>query len=278
MSIKLICIDMDGTLLMDRQSVSFEDKEAIREAVKAGVHVAITTGRVYPSAKAYSGSIGLNTPIIASNGAFIADSDGNEIYSNPLGKEDIEEFVKIAEKYRLVSYLNTSSGIITLNELPENHIYKAINSKLKPEDRMKIEVVKHFEDAFELYPNNILKGICISSENIEALLRAKEELQILNPDLEIVSSWDNNFEVMKKGSSKGEAVAQLAKYFNLNREEIMCIGDSENDLSMIEFAGIGVAMGNAMDIVKKAAQYITDDNMNSGVAKAIRKFVLDNQI
>ena len=96
----------------------------------------------------------------------------------------------------------------------------------------------------------------------------------MNPELEIVSSWDDKFEIMKKGSSKGEAVAQLAKYFNLKRDEIMCIGDSENDLSMIEYAGIGVAMGNAIDKVKKSAQYITASNTDSGVAKAIEKFVL----
>lgn len=105
-------------------------------------------------------------------------------------------------------------------------------------------------------------------------MKVKKELKQLNPELEIVSSWDDNFEIMKKGSSKGEAVAQLAKYFNLKRDEVMCIGDSENDLSMIEYAGIGVAMGNAIDIVKQSAQYITLPNTESGVAKAIEKFVL----
>ena len=78
---------------------------------------------------------------------------------------------------------------------------------------------------------------------------------------------------MKKGSSKGEAVQYLANYLSLDRSEVMCIGDSENDLSMIEFAGIGVAMGNAIDKVKKASTFITESNTNSGVAKAIMKFI-----
>ena len=94
-------------------------------------------------------------------------------------------------------------------------------------------------------------------------------------DLEVVSSSPNNFEVMNKGTSKGRAVKVLADILNINREEIMCLGDSENDLSMIEFAGLGVAMGNAEEFLKEKADYITDTNENDGVAKAIEKFVLD---
>ena len=79
---------------------------------------------------------------------------------------------------------------------------------------------------------------------------------------------------MKKGSSKGEAVKMLAKYLGVSQEEVMCIGDSENDLSMITWAGTGVAMGNAIDSVKEVANYVTSDNKHGGVAEAIRKFVL----
>ena len=91
MSIKLICIDMDGTLLMDQHNISEEDKSAIKYAIEKGVHVAITTGRVYNCAKLYSDLIGLTTPIIASNGAFIGGSHGEEIYNNPLNIDDAEK-------------------------------------------------------------------------------------------------------------------------------------------------------------------------------------------
>ncbi|MDU5414364.1 MAG: HAD-IIB family hydrolase, partial [Clostridium perfringens] len=106
------------------------------------------------------------------------------------------------------------------------------------------------------------------------LFKAKEELKKYE-DLEVVSSSPSNFEVMNKGTSKGRAVKVLADILNINREEIMCLGDSENDLSMIEFAGLGVAMGNAEEFLKEKADYITDTNENDGVAKAIEKFVLD---
>ncbi|MGL5642289.1 MAG: Cof-type HAD-IIB family hydrolase [Paraclostridium sp.] len=274
MTIKLICIDMDGTLLKDQQNISKENKDAIKKAVSKGVHVAITTGRVYNCAKLYSDEIGLKTPIIASNGAFIGGSDGEIIYNNPLSYKEVNDFLKITNKYGLYSYLTANFGIVSTTELPENHIYKVLNNRLKNDEKIKLEVVKNMEDACNLHPDELLKGVCVEKEYKERLMRAKDELKKLSPNLEIVSSWDDNFEIMKKGSSKGEAVAQLAKYLNLESDEVMCIGDSENDLSMIEYAGIGVAMGNASDEVKEAAQYITAPNTESGVAKAIRKFVL----
>ncbi|KGJ48524.1 hydrolase [Clostridium sp. NCR] len=274
MAIKLICIDMDGTLLIDQQNVSEENKRAIKEAVSRGVHVAITTGRVYNCAKLYSDEIGLKTPIIASNGAFIGGSNGETIYNNPLSSNEIKNFLNLTRQYRLLSYLTGNFGIVSTTELPDNHIYKVLNKRLKDEEKIKFEVIDNIDNAFKLYPNQLLKGVCIEKNNISNLMKVKKELKRLNPELEIVSSWDDNFEIMKKGSSKGEAVAQLAKYFNLERDEVMCIGDSENDLSMIEYAGIGVAMGNAIDIVKQSAQYITLPNTESGVAKAIEKFVL----
>ena len=91
---------------------------------------------------------------------------------------------------------------------------------------------------------------------------------------EVVSSGEDNVEIMKKGSSKGEAVKILAQKLNIKREEIICIGDNENDISMIKFAGLGIAVANGIDELKRQANYVTDTNMNSGVAKAIHKFIL----
>ncbi len=271
MDIKLICIDMDGTLLMDQQNMSQKDKQAIKEAISRGVHVAITTGRVYNCARLYSNEIGLETPIIASNGAFIGGVNGEVIYNNPLSIDEVNDFLKLTGKYELFSYLTANFGIISTIELPENNIYKVLNNRLKDDEKIKLEVINNIDDAYKLYPNELLKGVCVEKNNTKKLFKAKAELKKLNPVLEIVSSWNDNFEIMKKGSSKGEAVKQLTNYFNLKREEVMCIGDSENDLSMIEYACIGVAMGNAIDKVKNYAQYITAPNTNSSVAQAIKK-------
>lgn len=276
MTIKLICIDMDGTLLVDTQKVSEENKNAIKEAINKGVHVAITTGRLYGCAKLYSDSIGLKTPIIASNGAFIGDINGDTIFENPLSENNIRDFLKITSKYDLFSYLTTNSSIISFKEVPEDHMYKVLNKTLKKDDQIVFHTLDNIDSVYDFHDENILKGVSIEKIDFCKLNKAKEELKSCSSDLEIVSSWNNNFEVMKKGSSKGDAVKQLSKFLNIDKKDIMCIGDSENDLSMIEYAGIGVAMGNASEDVKSKAKYVTDTNVNSGVAKAIQKFVLNN--
>jgi Cof subfamily protein (haloacid dehalogenase superfamily) len=124
------------------------------------------------------------------------------------------------------------------------------------------------------YENEILKAIVLEEKDKETLFKVKEKLKALDK-FEVVSSGDNNFEIMKKGSSKGSAVERLAESLNIRQEEIICIGDNENDLSMIRYAGLGIAMGNGVDLLKNEANYITDTNVNFGVAKAIRKFILN---
>ena len=273
MTIKLICIDMDGTLLKDQQVVSEENKKAIKEAIEKGVKIAITTGRMYDCAKLYSKEIGLDTPIIASNGAFIGYKD-KVIYNNPLSISNIKAFLNVTKKYNLKAYVTTNFGIISNYELPENHVYKVLNKTLNENEKIKLLVVSDMNKAIEEYNGQILKGVCVDANHIEELIKARKELENLNMDIEIVSSWSDNFEIMKKGSSKGEAVEALTKYLGLKEDEVMCIGDSENDLSMIKYAGVGVAMGNAIERIKESADYITDTNVNDGVAKAIKKFVL----
>ncbi|WWU66286.1 Cof-type HAD-IIB family hydrolase [Clostridium baratii] len=273
MSIKLICIDMDGTLLKDKKTVSEENLNSIKLAIKKGVKVVITTGRIYDCAKMYSEKIGLDTPIIASNGAFIGYKD-KVIYNNPLKKEDILKFLEVTKKHGLKAYLTANFGIISEEELAEDHVYKILNKTLKDEEKVKLIVSDNIKEEIEKFDGEILKGVCADKNNKVNLIKAREELESLNTNMEIVSSWNDNFEVMRNGSTKGDAVRYLANYFGIDKEEVMCIGDSENDLSMIKYAGIGVAMGNASEDIKRVADYVTDTNVNDGVAKTINKLVL----
>jgi Cof subfamily protein (haloacid dehalogenase superfamily) len=150
--------------------------------------------------------------------------------------------------------------------------YEKANKDLPKDKQIDIRVVDNWEKTFEEYKNEILKCICID-DDIEKIKRAKEEL-LKYDDLEVVSSNYNNFEVMCKGVSKGRAVEILAGYYNIKKEEIICIGDNENDLSMIKYAGLGVAMGNGEKYVKDSADYVTSTNNEDGVAKVIEKFIL----
>ncbi|WP_418223273.1 Cof-type HAD-IIB family hydrolase [Clostridium isatidis] len=275
--IKLICIDMDGTLLNSKHEVSDENKKAIKKAHDRGVNIALCTGRMFLSAKYYADLIGINTPIIASNGAFIKNGYNDKaIYENPLPKDIAIEIYKIAKKYRLTIQFNSWNVLFMETPASEEHAYVVMNRDLPEEKRVKFIINEKLDEAIQNYEGNILKaGVIEKAANKDKLWTAKEEIKdIFRDKLHVVSSGDNNFEITVGSVSKGNAAAYLAKLLNIPQEEVMCIGDSENDLSMIKYAGIGVAMGNGLDIVKEAADYVTDTNDNIGVAKAIEHFVL----
>ncbi|WP_194189553.1 Cof-type HAD-IIB family hydrolase [Clostridium chrysemydis] len=274
MAIKLICTDMDGTLLADDHNVPEENRDALKKAVDKGIHVAITTGRLFTSAKYYARMTGVDAPIISSNGAYIRSGDSNDvIYENPLSLEETLEIYDILKKYDFRFNFNTYNSVISLKD-EEDHSYKDMNKLVKACDRVEFIVNENLTDVLKENEVNILKVIAIDKENkyLKEMEKAKEEFKALGK-YEVVSSWSNNFEVMKKGTSKGEAVKRLAEMLGVKREEVMCIGDSENDLSMIEYAGVSVAMGNGLDILKEKATFVTDTNTNFGVAKAIEKFI-----
>ncbi|MBK1813078.1 HAD family phosphatase [Clostridium sp. YIM B02505] len=274
MKYKLICLDMDGTLLSSPSTISEENRNAVLQAYNKGIKIAITTGRLFTSAKYYADLIGIKVPIVASNGAYVREKDREDIiYKSSLNDDQLERIYEVIKKYNLLTYFNTHDTLISEIVVGENHGYKVNNKELPEEGRIKFDEGTAFKEAFKRHEGEILKAICVEEVDIDKLMKAKAELRQYK-DLEVVSSWTNNFEVMNAGTSKGNAVKNLAEMLDINQEEIICIGDSENDLSMIRYAGLGIAMGNAPDEIKKEADYVTDTNVNSGVAKAIEKFVL----
>ena len=273
--IKLICIDMDGTLLNSHHNITEENKKAIQEATSKGIKVAITTGRIFCSAKYYSKILGIDTPVIASNGAYIREQNSEDvIYSNSIPSTLLSKVYEIITKYNLKVLFNTANTVISFYDLPETHVYKIMNRELIDKDRVNFFVAKNISEIIDTFKENILKGIVIEPDNIDGLFAAKKEIiETLGDKLHIVSSWSNNFEIMLNSSTKGHGVEMLAKKYGITSDEVMCIGDSENDLSMIKYAGVGVAMGNATDEVKSYATYITATNEDSGVAQAINKYI-----
>ncbi|MBB6624120.1 HAD family phosphatase [Clostridium gasigenes] len=274
MKYKLICIDMDGTLLNTDNQVSDDNIRALKKATEMGIHIAITTGRIYASAKYYSGIVGIDAPIITANGASIKDSgDGNVIYNNPIPSDILIGCAEILKKYNLKANFTTGDTIFTSYEIPETHSYKVTNKIVPNEFKVNFLVFDNINDGISKFEGKILKCFVGEDSNLDGFRNARAEITKTFGDfLHIVSSGVNNFEIMQKDSSKGNAAKMLAKRLGITKDEVICIGDSENDLSMIQFAGMGVAMGNAMDLLKSEADFITETNNNSGVAKAIEKF------
>ena len=266
---------MDGTLLDDNHLISEENKKAVKEAHDRGVVIAVTTGRLFTSASYSYSLLGIEGPIIASNGTYIRERSKNEfIYKDTFSFEECKELNEILTKNALTHYFYTHNTAIGSEPLPPNHPYISFNKEVPKSLRIHFRIKEELSPLFKEYENEVLKAIVIEEKDKVALLKVKNELKALEK-FEVVSSGPNNFEIMKKGSSKGSAVQRLAESLGIKPDEVICMGDNENDLSMIRYAGLGIAMGNAVDLLKNEANYITDTNVNSGVAKAIRKFVLN---
>ena len=274
MDYKLICIDMDGTLLNDKKTISERNLRSIRLANEKGVRIAVCTGRIFTSADFFSEFLGVKSPVIASNGAYIREKDRDEVvYKATLGVQKCKKLLSVFREYDIYPHYYTSDTVFTEKLIYSSSFYEEVNKTLPKDKQVKIVLVEDWNDIFQRYESEIFKGIAVD-DDIEKIHKAKMSLRDRS-DFEVVSSRFDNFEVMNKGVSKGSAVKILADYYGINSEQVICIGDSENDLSMIKFAGLGVAMGNADEDVKEAAKYITDSNNCDGVAKAIEKFVLE---
>jgi Cof subfamily protein (haloacid dehalogenase superfamily) len=271
---KLVCLDMDGTLLDDEKKISNGNKMAIRKATELGIKVIVCTGRLFIAAQAFADMIGVSTPLITANGASVKEKEtGNVIFKAILGKENCLKIVRVMKKYNINPNFNTTDTVITDKIGYSSQSYINMNKTLPADKQVKIEIISDWDSAIEKYGDDILKCISIDAD-IEKMGKVKEEL--INFDtMEIQSSLWNNIEMMNKGINKGKAVKMLAEYYGIDRKEIICMGDNENDISMIEYAGMGIAMGNAEKKVKSISNFVTETNNNDGVARAIESIILN---
>lgn len=277
MKFKMIAMDMDGTLLTTEKEVSERTKKILKQAADIGVKLVVCTGRIFASARIYAEIIGTKAPIIASNGAYIREKDRDEvIYKKNLSKEELIKIVRLVKEYGFYPHLFTSDTIYSEKLIFSSRAYDKWNEGLPEEERVKIRITGDLEKAIEEDGDEMFKVVVLTDmEDIEKLGALRREIET-DVNVDVMSSWTNNIEVVSKGISKGNAVKILADYYGIEREEIICVGDNENDLSMIKYAGLGIAMGNATEELKAAAKYVTDTNDEDGVANAIEKFILDN--
>lgn len=278
MKYKLVCIDMDGTLLNKKKKVSEFTKETLKKAHGMGVHIVITTGRIYNNAAYFSDVIGVKSPVIAGNGAIIREKDRDEvIFKNTINPEDGRKILEIARKYKITPHFHTHNNIYLGSSLHRFFVDMFISRPLPEELKVGVHYVNSmalWEKVLEKHKGEFVKCIMVH-QSPSRLKKARMELEKIS-GLHVMSSGKYNLEIVNKDVSKGKAVEMLAKYYNISREEVICIGDNENDLSMIEYAGLGIAMGNSIQLLKDKADYITDSNDKDGVAKAIEKFILNN--
>lgn len=272
MKYRLIALDLDGTLLADGRTVSEEDKKAIAYAMSKDVTVVVATGRVTQSGRVFSRMIGAEAYIISSNGARIFDLQNRKvIYEDGLDINDAKAVAGYFESLGVYYHAYVDDVMYVRYDNGPLLFYTEQNKLVEPDLRMDIRLCDDYDAVFEKNRDKISKVMTIE-DDLDLIAEMKQEL-IRNQNIVIMKSHDNNLEIMNKTVAKGSALMHLAGHLGIPREEIIAIGDNDNDISMIKWAGMGIAMGNAIDELKAEADDITESCGNSGVAKAIYKHV-----
>lgn len=265
MEIKLIASDMDDTLLSSKCEISPRNEAAIKKALAAGKIFLLATGRMYVSVKPYAERLQLDVPLVTYNGALVKGSlSGKVFYEHKMKLATANEVLAYCRKngYYLQLYVGDSILIHTENECSRMY------SKISGIQTTAIgDAVYHTDES----PYKILV-MTKADEFQEVWHKFAETFQ---GRLDVTSSKDNFLELMEPGINKWEAVKSVAASYGVKPEEIMCIGDSNNDIKMIANAGIGVAVANAKDAVKAHAKIITASNDNDGVALVIESILTE---
>lgn len=265
---KMICLDIDGTLLNSKHQITTETKKAIKTAVEEkGIPVILVSARMPKGIIFLQKELEIEAPIICYSGALALDKNGEILFQKHMSVSDIKEVYEVAKKLGVhVSLYKDDEWCIEKMDKWARQEHEITNI---------IPNVINFGFLFKIWemedsgPNKVL---CMADPDKINLL--KEHLKI--DSLNIYPSKPTYLEIMPKGASKTSAIEILRKKFNIKQSEILAAGDNYNDIDMIEYAGLGVAMGNAPEEVKRCSDFVTLSNDEDGVAEVIKKFCLDN--
>ncbi|WP_430602937.1 HAD superfamily hydrolase [Enterococcus sp. DIV0724b] len=268
--IKLVAIDLDGTLLNSKKEISERNKQALAKAKAAGVKIVICTGRPLAAIGIYLDALNLRD-----NGDYSITFNGGLVQKNDTG-EIIEKasmpLENVHDLFELAAALNVPLDILSdglVLQLPTTQNYESLYSQLNT-----LLTYESYE-LDQLTADRIYNKAVIAVEQTYLDEQIKKIPSPFYDRYEIIKTRSNLLEFMPKGITKAYGISLLARDLGIKQEEIMTIGDEENDLPMIEYAGLGVAMENAVARVKDLADVITDTNDNDGVAQAVEKFVLE---
>jgi Cof subfamily protein (haloacid dehalogenase superfamily) len=263
-NIKIIAIDQDGTLLSDDGSISERNVQAVKTAVSYNIQVIIATGKTRGSAVNVMAQLGIEAPGVFTQGLVICNADGSVRYEEALDRETAVQLIQFCEEHNLPQSAYCGAKILA----PRPSAYQRLLHEKYHEPPL--DVVGPLLNLIdEIHINKFL----ISDEKNNA--ETRRQLELLVGDKAVVTQAVPEYiEVLPPGASKGRGVKMLLDDLGFAPHEMLAIGDGENDLEMLQMAGVGVAMGNAGTAVKAIADYVTTDNNHSGVAEAIERFAL----
>lgn len=272
MSIKLIFLDLDGTLLSSEKEISPRTREVLDRAVNAGIHIVPSTGRFYDGVPQVVQDLPFIRYAVTVNGAQIYDiREKKVLHQADISPETADKVFSRLDQLPVI-YDSFINGWGYMDEALYNQIDQFIQDPHV--NKMVKDLRKPIPSLREYVRRNMtpVQKIQMFFNDMAERQAAWNSLVREFPQMAITSSIVNNLEINDLHANKGEALRFLAKHLGIDIQETMSFGDGSNDRSMIEAAGVGVAMGNATPALKSVANYVTDTNDQDGVAKVIEKF------
>lgn len=272
--IKLVAMDMDGTLLNSAKELPEENRRTIEEYAKKGVIFAFCTGRAMNEIELVWDKLPSVKYAITCNGALVHDISDRDcckrIYGDMISMEEVRKIYEFADKL----------GFTMMFELQADGVVYAEKECVENPERYGVGYIRDFIQKTRVSVNNIREYLYKRTEDVvklniffpdtETRHKALDCLKVLDYDL--AYSEPTNIDINKKGSDKGRGLKMLMKHLNLAEEEVMAIGDNYNDLKLLQATPNSVVMKNAPKEIKRYAGYVTLSNDENGVAYAIRKF------
>lgn len=291
---QFVAIDLDGTLLNSYGQITEKSRQVIQEVAKKGVEVVLASGRNAMSVRNLAGEIGANHYMICGNGAFVYDLQNEKIlYNQFLDKRKVLQIAQICEQNSIYYSVYTENGIIA-KSLGYNVLYYHQENSGKPDNRKtNINIVQNIYEYIEERKEEDYIKITICDDNQIIFNRIIQNLRKVK-DIEVIDVEHSSRKLIKSGTkvydmeyfyteissqnvNKWEAILKLLQLLNISSNNVIAIGDNVNDKTMLENAGLGVAMGNSAPYIKKFAKQVTEDNNSDGVAKLLEKIILKTE-
>ena len=267
--IELIIIDLDGTLLNSNHELSERNKTVVKKAIDNGVKVALATGKTRKSAENIIKELGLNTPGVFVQGLILYNADGTIKSQSKLDPKVARKVIQYSEQQGMDVVIYNGDRLLVKSNKPSVDKLAEFGEPMPKEIGQLLNIVD----------TTIIHKLMIIADNERHLKKLQWQLnqQVGESVSFTTAAMLTSIEVLPKGASKGNGVRALLRLLNIDAENVMAIGDANNDVEMLELVGLGVAVGNATKKVKEVANQIVGNNDDDGVAEAIERFVLPEE-
>jgi len=264
MTYRLVYLDVDGTLLTPEREISLATRSALRRAVDAGLLIGLATGRKYDSALPYARAAGAEAPMILYNGGrVVTREEGRVLFRKDLPVRYARRALTLLEEYDIQCNLYVDDDLYVEKMTPR------LRESME-KDGVKAEVVG---DLFRFLDRDPAKLLLIGQgEELEAF--RSTYLHGLDDPPNLVRSEPTYLEILPPGVTKGAALQQVCRTLGIPLDSTAALGDSFNDVEMLEAAGLGIAMGNSPPAVRRKADHVTASNREDGVAVALERYIL----